>query len=68
MTTSQLENRITLKFQSSGHYNATVTRNGKEVKVLVTDMTIVDTIKKGYNCCGLTLKRALTRIWLESKN
>jgi len=68
MTTSQLENRITLRFQSSGHYNATVTRNGKDVQVLVTDMTIVDTIKMGYNCCGLTLKQALVGIWLESKN
>jgi len=68
MTTSQLDSKITLKFQSAGRYIATITRNGKETQVLVTDITIINTIVTGCNCCGLTLRQALTRVWNNSKN
>lgn len=63
MTTSQLESRIRLQFSSAGHYNAFVTRYNKEVKVLITDMTLIDAIKSGQKVCWTTKKQALQHIW-----
>ncbi len=63
MTQSELKNRIRLVFAGAGHYNAFVTRYGKEVRVLVTDMTLIDAIKSGEPCCGTTPKQALQIIY-----
>ncbi len=67
MTTKQLNNRIRLQFSSAGHYNAFVNRYGKEVKVLITDMTLIDAIKSKETCFGTTPKQALQLIWNKAK-
>lgn len=67
MTTSQLNGRIRIEFQSAGHYNAFVTRYGKESRVLITDMTLIDAIKSGEPCCGTTQKQALQIIYNKAK-
>ena len=63
MTKSELKNRIKLVFSSAGHYNAFVTKNRKEVKILVTDMTLIDAIKSDEIVCGTTPKQALQSIF-----
>ena len=63
MTTQQLSDKIRLQFRSAGHYNAIVTKRGKETTILVTDMTKIDAIKSGEICCGTTKKQALQSIW-----
>jgi hypothetical protein len=63
MTKSELKNRIRLQFAGAGHFNAFVTRYGKEVRVLVTDMTLIDAIKSDEPCCGTTPKQALEIIY-----
>lgn len=67
MKTSQLKDKISLQFSSAGHYNAFVTRYGKETKVLITDMTLIDAIKSGETCCGTTPKQALQIIYNKAK-
>lgn len=67
MTKSELNSRIRLQFSSAGHYNAFVTRYGKETKVLVTDMPLIDAIKSGEPCCGITAKQALKIIYNKAK-
>ena len=67
MKKSELENRIRLQFAGAGHYNAFVTIRGKEVRVLVTDMTLIDAIKGDYKCCGTTKKQALQIIYNRAK-
>lgn len=67
MTTAQLNNRIRLQFSSAGHYNAFVTRYGKEVKVLVTDMDYIDAIKSNEKNHWCTPKQALQSIWNKAK-
>jgi hypothetical protein len=63
MTTQQLSERITLKFRMAGHYTAIVIKRGKEISILVTDMTKIDAIKSGETCFGTTKKQALKSIW-----
>lgn len=67
MTQSELKNRIKLQFAGAGHYNAFVTRYGKETRVLITDMTLIDAIKSGEPCCGTTPKQALQIIYNYAK-
>lgn len=67
MTTSQLKDKIRLHFSSAGHYNAFVTIRGKETKVLVTDMTLIDAIKSDAKCCWTTPKQALQIIYNSAK-
>lgn len=67
MKKQDLKEKIRLQFSSAGHYNAFVTRYGKEVKVLVTDMTLIDAIKSDENCCGTTPKQALQSIYNSAK-
>lgn len=67
MTTKDLKNRIRLEFSSAGHYNAFVTRYGKEVRLLITDMPLIDAIKSDAPCCGTTPKQALQIIYNQAK-
>ena len=67
MTKSELNLRIRLQFAGAGHYNAFITRYGKETKVLVTDMPLIDAIKSGKPCCGITQKQALQIIYNKAK-
>jgi hypothetical protein len=63
MTKQNLKDRIRLQFSSAGHYNAFVKKYNKEVKILVTDMTLIDAIKSDKICCGVTSKQALQIIY-----
>jgi len=67
MTKSELKNRIRLQFAGAGHYNAFVTRYGKEGSILVTDMTLIDAIKSDEPCLGTTAKQALQIIYNKAK-
>ena len=67
MNTKELKSKVRLKFQSAGHYYAFVTRYNKEIKVLVTDMTLIDAIKSEEKCCGTTTKQALQTIYNKAK-
>ena len=67
MTTLELKNRIKLQFSRAGHYYAFVTIRGKEVKILVTDMTLIDAIKSDEKCCWTTPKQALQTIYNSAK-
>jgi len=63
MTKTELKNRIRLEFSSAGHYYAFVTKRNKTIKILVTDMTLIDAIKSDYKCCWTTPKQAFQIIW-----
>ena len=67
MTKKQLKDRIRLQFASAGHYYAFVTRYNKEIKVLVTDMCLIDAIKSDEICFHTTPKQALEIIYNKAK-
>jgi hypothetical protein len=67
MNTKKLSDKIRLQFACAGHYNAFVNRYGKELKVLITDMTLIDAIKSDEKCFGTTKKQALQSIWNKAK-
>lgn len=67
MKKSELENRIKLQIAGAGHYNAFVTRYGKEVKVLITDMDLIEAIKSNEKNHWCTPKQALQIIYNRAK-
>ena len=67
MNIQELKSKVRLQFSSAGHYYAFVTRYNKEIKVLVTDMTLIDAIKSEEKCCGTTPKQALQIIYNSAK-